>query len=320
MVLGSDWKLGCWYGRGSNKSQILQKKKDMSPIAFDQNYGGRWTGSSSNSLVNINKLMNCRSLTAPIFKQEHKTDEYFMGVDVARSQHTNNNQSFVVVGRVIRNPSTNRIISIDIVHLYHISNIMNFTAQACVIKKIKNAFNAKVVVVDGNGLGAGLIDELLKNSFDPITQEPLGCWNTINTDNQPEDPNAERCLYDLKAQTAQSKIVTTFIDMVESGKLRLLEKRHENIFSEENDSDFETKVLPFMQTDLLVEEVSNLKIKYMPSGGLSVEKVVSKLDKDRFSALAYLLWYVNEYENVFINNQEFDYEHFESTSASINFE
>ena len=34
IVLGSNWMLGCWYGRGSSKSTILKKKKDMSPIAF----------------------------------------------------------------------------------------------------------------------------------------------------------------------------------------------------------------------------------------------------------------------------------------------
>ena len=62
IVLGSDWMLGCWYGRGSSKSQILQKKKTMSPIAFNQNYGGKWTGSSDNALININRLMNCRTL------------------------------------------------------------------------------------------------------------------------------------------------------------------------------------------------------------------------------------------------------------------
>ena len=38
MVLGSSWFLACWYGRGSSKSQILKKKKEMSPIAFAQNY------------------------------------------------------------------------------------------------------------------------------------------------------------------------------------------------------------------------------------------------------------------------------------------
>jgi len=307
MVLGSSWQLGCWYGRGSSKSQILQKKKDMSPIAFKMNYGSSWVGSSSNSLVNINKFMNCRSLTTPLLSTTSKDDEYYIGVDVARSQNTNNNQSSIAVGKVNRNTNTNRIISIDIVNLMNVSNALNFTAQACIVKKVKRAYNARMVVVDGNGLGSGLVDELLKESYDPITKESLGCWNTINTDNEPESSDAEKCLFDLKAQGNQSKIITTFIDMIDGNKVRLLEKKQESEFTAEDRDNIELKVLPYLQTDLLFEEVSNLKIKYLPSGALTVEKVVGKLNKDRFSCLAYMLWYINEFESYISDTSDYDF-------------
>lgn len=320
IVLGSDWMLASWYGRGSSKNQILQKKKNMSPIAFAQNYGGEWTGTSSNALVSINKLMDCRTLTVPEFECENKTDEYYMGVDVARSQNTNNNQSSVVVGKVIRNKATNRIISIDIVNITNISNALNFTTQACMVKKIANAFHVRKVVADGNGLGSGLIDELLKESFDPITKEPLGCWDTINTDNTPESVNAEKCLYDLKAQGNQTRIITTFVDMVDSGKLRLLEKRQDNDFTYEDRENFKENILPFVQTDLLFEEVGNLKLKQLPSGSLTVEKVVKKLDKDRFSGLAYLLWYVNEFENYVRVAETVDYSQAPNCISTLNFD
>ena len=297
IVLGSNWMLGCWYGRGSSKSQILQKKKDMSPIAFQQNYGGKWTGSSTSALININKLMNCRTLTTPQLHADHKGEEYYIGVDVARSQNSNNNQSSAAVGRVMRNKETNRIESIDIVNLINIPNVLNFSNQAVIIKKLKIDYNAKMVVVDGNGLGTGLIDELLKETYDPVTRQSLGCWNTVNTDNEPEVRGAERCLFDLKAQTYQTKILTTFIDMVDSYKLRLLEKRSDSDLFYRSDNNLESSVLPFVQTDLLVEEISNLKLKHLNSGNLAVEKVVSRIDKDRFSALAYLLFYINEFEN-----------------------
>lgn len=297
IVLGSNWMLGCWYGRGSSRSQILQKKRTMSPVAFDQNYGGKWTGSSSGALVNINKLMRCRSLTTPLFEAQKDSDEYYIGVDVARSQNTNNNQSAIIVGKVNRNPATNRITTIDVVNVIGVSNVLNFTAQAALVKKVANQFHAKMVIVDGNGLGSGLIDELLKESRDPVTKEPLGCWNTINTDNEPENSDAEKCLYDLKAQGIQSRIVTVFIDMVESGRLRLLEKRADNDFSDQDRENYKEFIVPFVQTDLLFEEISNLKIKNLGGGGMTVEKVVSKLDKDRYSALAYMLWYIAEFES-----------------------
>lgn len=307
IVLGSSWMLPCWMGRGSTKTQILQKKKNMSPIAFAQNYEEKWVGASDGALVNINKLMACRNLTTPLLETEDPNDEYYIGVDVARSMNTNNNQSSVSVGKVNRHHKTNRIISIDIVNVINISNALNFTAQACEIKKLKNAYNAKAVIVDGNGLGAGLIDELLKESYDPITKEPLGCWDTMNTENTPEVFNADRCLFDMKAQTYQTKVISTFIDMIEGGKVRLLENKANSDFTIKDKDSYKEKVLPFVQTDFLFEEISNLKLKTLPSGNLTVEKIVNKINKDRWSALGYLLFYIVEFESkIYTDNGQSD--------------
>lgn len=305
IVLGADWKLGCWYGRGSSKSQILQKKQDMSPIAFAQNYGGKWTGSSTGALVNINKLINCRKLNSPILKPSHKGDEYYIGVDVARSENTANNQSSVMVIKANRNKENNRISSLDLVNLFNISNTLNFTEQAIFVKRIKRNYNAKMVIVDGNGLGAGLVDELLKETIDPLTGESLGCWDTVNTDNKPEMQNAEPCLFDLKAQSFQSKIITVFIDMVDSGRLRLLKKRESSDVLIKDENDIETKIAPYVQTDLLIEEISNLKLRHL-TNGLGIEKVVKRLNKDRFSALSYVLFYINEFESQSNDNTGID--------------
>ena len=294
--LGSSFWLPCWYGRGSTKSQIFQKKRDMTMISFAQNYESKWVGAASGALVNINKLMNCRSLTSPVLSSKNKEDEFYIGVDVARSQNTSNNQSFISVIKVNRTKDKTKIVSMDLVNLINIPNIMNFTAQACVIKKYKKLYNAKNVIVDGNGLGAGLIDELLKESFDPITKESLGCWDTINDDNMPEVPEiAEKILYNLKAQSAQSKIVTNFIDVVDSGKFRMLESKQQSEFTEKEYDDFDNCIAPYLQTDCLFEEIANLKLKHLSNGGVTIEKVVNKLDKDRVSATIYVLWYINEF-------------------------
>lgn len=308
IILGSSFWLPCYYGRGSSKSQIFQKKRDMTTISFAQNYESKWVGASSGALVNINKLMNCRSLTTPILKSTNQDDEYYLGVDVARSQKTNNNQSFIAVVKVNRTKDKSKIVSLDLVNLINIPNIMNFTAQACIVKKYKILYNARAIVVDGNGLGAGLIDELLKESFDPITKESLGCLDTINDNNEPEVPAiAEQILYNLKAQSAQSKIVTNFIDVVDSGKFRMLEQRKSSDFTEKEYDDFDNKVAPFLQTDVLFEELANLKLKHLNNGGVTIEKVVNKLDKDRVSALIYVLWYINEFASNIQESSDYDF-------------
>lgn len=297
MVLGSSWFLGSWYGRGSTKSQILKKKKDMSVVSFAQNYESKWVGCTDGALVNINKLMNSRTLTCSPSKAENEDDEYYLGVDVARSQKSSNNQSSIVVVRVKRNKDKTRIISFDIVNIINVPNILNFTAQACKVKQIKKKYNAKMVIIDGNGVGAGFCDQLLRESFDPVTGESLGCWDTINDDNTPELQDSEKCVYNLKAQSAQSKIVADFISIVDSGKLRLLEHRQDNNFSEQEWDDSDNLVRPFIETDAFMEEVANLKLKHLSSGGITIEQVIKRIDKDRVSAMIYALWYIFEFCN-----------------------
>lgn len=298
IVLGSDWQLACGFGRGETKSQILAKKEKSSPTSFAQNYESRWVGSVDNQLVDINKLLNCRTLTEPLSRCSEKHREFILGVDVARSQDSGNNQSSIAVIEIKRNKN-GKIIQLLLVNLFTISNTMNFTAQAVEIKKVKKAFDAKIVVIDTNGLGIGLCDELLKESFDPNTGDSLGCWDTINTDSMPEIRGSEKCVYDLKPQSAQSEIVVTFIDMVESGKLRLLVHKLDADYDLRDKENYIENILPFLHTNFLIEEIANLQLKNLPSGKITIQKVVAKYNKDRVSALMYALWYIKTFEDTY---------------------
>ena len=297
IVLGSSWRLPCYYGRGSSKTQILKKKRNSNPIFFAQNYEQKWVGCADNALVDVNKLMATRTLEEPILEAQRETDEYYIGVDVARSENTNNNQSAIVVIKVIRNPVNKRVAELQVVNVLGVTNKMNFKNQACMIKKLKNQYHAKMVIVDGNGLGSGLVDQLLLDSYDEITGNYIGCFDTINTDNKPENPNAEKCLFDMKAQGYQTKVVSYFINAVDSGMLKMLIRKQEQDFTDKEREFYDRNVLPFVNTELLFMEIANLKLKVMAGNNLSVEKVVKKIDKDKFSALSYCIFYILEFCN-----------------------
>ena len=297
IVLGSSWRLPCYYGRGSSKTQILKKKRNSNPIFFAQNYEQKWVGCADNALVDVNKLMATRTLEEPILETQRETDEYYIGVDVARSENTNNNQSAIVVIKVIRNPVNKRVAELQVVNVLGVTNKMNFKNQACMIKKLKNQYHAKMVIVDGNGLGSGLVDQLLLDSYDEITGNYIGCFDTINTDNKPENPNAEKCLFDMKAQGYQTKVVSYFINAVDSGMLKMLIRKQEQDFTDKEREFYDRNVLPFVNTELLFMEIANLKLKIMAGNNLTVEKVVKKIDKDKFSALSYCIFYILEFTN-----------------------
>ncbi|WP_160645403.1 LAGLIDADG family homing endonuclease [Chengkuizengella marina] len=295
IVIGSDWQLACSYGRGETKSQILDKKARLSPTFFAMNYQSRWVGATDGALIDMNKVMDLRTLVKPELKGDGKS-EYIVSMDVARSESQNNNQSCIVVFKLKRNKNE-KITQIKIVNLINLPNGLNFTAQTVELKRIKNMYNAKAVVVDGNGLGSAIVDEALKETTDPLTGDSLGCWNTINNEREPELEGAEKILYDLHAQGINSDIIINFIDMIESKKLQLLEKRQDSGYDVSDADYFKNNVLPHLQTDFLLEEIANLKMKKLPSGKYTVERVTKKIDKDRYSALAYGLWYIKQFED-----------------------
>ena len=306
IVLGSSWMLPCYYGRGSTKTQILKKKKRSNPIFFAQNYEQSWVGCSDGALVDINKLMACRVIEYPIMEIQNDNDEFYIGVDVARSENTNNNQSSISVIQVIRNKNTNRIVSLNVVNVLTMSNKLNFTEQACIVKKYKKAYKAKIVVVDGNGLGSGLVDELLKLSYDKITGEYLGCFDTINTENRPQSTDADKCLFDMKAQSYQTKVISHFINVIENGILKMLVHKKTQDFSQKEREFYDRNIAPFINSELLFFEITNLRLKVFGKN-LSVEKVVRKIDKDRFSATSYCIFYIMEFTNRDTIEEKYDY-------------
>ncbi|MWV44961.1 hypothetical protein GRF59_15165 [Paenibacillus sp. HJL G12] len=307
MVIGSDWQLAVNYGRGEPKSALLDKKSKLSPTFFAMNYESKWVGASDGAIVNINKVIDLRTLSSPEFKSDGKS-EYVISVDVARSSSQNNNQTSISILKIKRSKD-GKILKIYLVNLINLPNGLNFSAQAIEVKRLKLLYDAKIVVVDTNGVGVGLKDELLKDTVDPITGDNLGCWNTINTDDDPESSESEKILYALTSQGINHDIIVNFIDMVESGKLQLLVKNTNNNY-DINDKEHVRKIYPHTQTDLLLEEVANLKIKQLPGGKFTVEQLTKRVDKDRYSSLSMGLWYIKAFmdktrEKVNLNPHDF---------------
>lgn len=304
MVLGSGWLLACWMGRGSSKAQILKKKKTTGSVAFARNYEEKWVGATDNQLVDINRLLKTRNLTTPIYENFSGKREIVLGVDVARSANNSNNKTVISV--VEEHHGENGLITgMDLVNMYMVSNQLNFTAQACLVKKVQRQYNAKIVVVDTNGLGNGLRDELLKPQVDMSDGVQYPAWDTVNGDIKSEYRNALPLVYALNSQSTDetkkagrinSYAIINFIDCVDSQKIRLLEERKDNMV-DIGDEEAVRNFVPYEQTNALVDEISNLKIKHMTNGEVSVERVLRKIDKDRFSSFIYALWWIMSYDN-----------------------
>ena len=151
LVFGAGWELACWYGRGLSKSAILKKREDMTSVAFAQNYESHWVGVADNALVDIRRLMKCRTLSRPMMSSNGEDDEIYLGVDVARSENAANNQSSISIIRVKRTLA-GRVSKMELVNTIGVSNTLNFTAQAIYVKRYAARYKPRMVIVDGNGL------------------------------------------------------------------------------------------------------------------------------------------------------------------------
>jgi ribonucleoside-diphosphate reductase alpha chain len=302
-VFGSDWRIPVHFGR--QKISTINKARQGNVIRFRQNYLCDWIGVSDGALINISKLIKARTITNPELecpkdkRGNHELNEYVMAVDVARSASESNNKTAIVVLKIIRN-AKGVIRQIQVVNIITPPNGLNYKEQSIIVKRVfykyggnldLNKSRVKAVVIDANTIGQGLVEQLLEDVTDFETNEELGCWNTINTDDRPAVQNAPPIIYSLKSQGINADIIRIFIDSVESGKLKLIkpfDDIKESLPKEIDPLDVE---ISCANTQILIDEVSNLRLKKTQTT-ITVEQVVKRVDKDRYSALAYGLFYI----------------------------
>jgi|LGOV01.1.fsa_nt_gb ribonucleoside-diphosphate reductase alpha chain len=299
----ADYRLAMYFERGISKSALEKRRKNYSHTAWLQNYMSTWVGNSVGGLVDTQRILNARTIEEPELQYTKERDtknfKYYLGVDVARSENETNNQGSISVGKAYFN-SDSFVNKIDIINILPLPNTDSFEIQALKIKKVESLYQAEAVVVDGQGLGIGLIDELMKVHTDEDTDIEYPAYNTLNTEKMPISNNYADKLFVMKsskADSSQNDILSTFMGAFSSGKVKLLKPYKGKVFEMQTTEDILVNELPFIETDFLIEEIFNLKLIINGNSKLSIVQRATKINKDRFSALSYLLWYILEKES-----------------------
>lgn len=301
--IGASWKLPAFNGRGKDINEILKDKRTSSPFLFDMNYMSRWTGSGDAGICNVAKLMDCRNLPDSNLANG-KYSETILSVDVAQSDKDKNCQTVITVLDIVRFQN-GRIREIRVPQIISISGKLNYEMQAVDVKRAQKKYGATAVVIDNNGLGKGLTQACLKSQTDPLTGEDLGCWDTMNTEDVPEIANSPKMVFCYLAQSYDQESIPIFMECVETGRLRLLQNKDYSDFDYMPQQQRVEVMLPFIQTNNLVEEIQNIVLKVLNNGRLTLERATTRLQKDRFSSLQYGLWYVMKFlDNVVIEKKD----------------
>ena len=294
-VLGSSYELPTAFGLLSiDYINDLKESPNFNPISFLREYGSLWSGSSEDSLVDLETFRQSRILKQAENKAvSDKNIQYVLAYDVARSEGSQTAQSALVVIKLT--PKSDGTYSKHIVNIYTFEG-SHFREQALFLKQKVEDFRATKLVIDGNGLGVGIIDFLVLPDLD--TNPP---YSVVNDDKYRKfkTPDSIPMIYSIRSQskdTNSSDIHNLFIRWIGNNQVKFLESESQakGGYKGKNDklSDY---LRPYIMTDFLQEEIMNLE--YRQSGHRTDVKRISKsIQKDRFSALEYGLFYVNEME------------------------
>jgi len=299
-VIGNSYELPVMFDQlDPDYIEEVRNDPSINPLQFAREYISQWTGSSDNSLVQLQDLEKCRVLDKPEFEKvisrAKNQSEYIIAVDVARSQGKQNATTAIAVFKITDRGNGKYVKWL--VNLETYSKDMHFDSQGLYIKELVEKYDAKMLIVDGNGIGSGLVDVLVKEDKYPS-------YSVVNDDEGQYDgyklPNSIPILYNLKStrkETKASDIHNNFMRVIKNHDLKILlpelDLRESRKYKSLKDVSLaQSRMLkPFVETSLFVDEVMNLTYEER-AGGTTVKRVSNKMDKDRYSAVSYGLYYI----------------------------
>lgn len=302
-VCGSSYELPVHYGL-LNKKLILDEQfsSSTSNDSFARELASIWTGANKDSWFNSEKLLQIRKILK--YEKESRipigSDAfYIIGVDVAR--YGGNDSSIMVVKVIPREKLwLKKVVYTENLHK------MPLQDQAVRIKQLYYKFMPREIIVDGNGVGSGLIDDLVIPSFsDGITYPPLYVMNDVA--NYPYPANSTPVIYNIKANASlNSDIYSNLYIQINNGGVQLLANEKiakDKLLSTKTGQKMsyyarEKFLLPYIMTSRLIDEINNLRLKQTGiQNQITVEQISKRINKDRVSALSYALFRVKYYED-----------------------
>ena len=281
----------------------VKNDSTFNEITFAQEYLSIFTGGASNSWIATSKLTRLRRIVNPHYKNKctkGSKEFYVISVDVARSGEA---RSIACVWHVLPQQSPKKWIK-KLVNLYTFrGDERHFQDQANSLKRLIAAFDPKEVVIDGTGLGRGLLDFMVIETIDNKTGETLPAYGSYNDEElkkvQPQD--APKIINTLIASASlNTEVYSIAYTELMSGHVRLLIEENEaksklmatKVGQRMTLDKRVAKLMPYEMTTRLIEEIGNLRVKASVGSGknIALERINKDIQKDRFSALCYGLY------------------------------
>lgn len=278
--------------------------------SFDREYRSIWSGDIENAFYSAEKFDKHRVLLQPEYEYSGRSSKsafYVIGVDVGRIKCTTE----ACVFKVTPQPQGSSLKSLVNIYTY---DAEDFEKQAIEIKKLYYKYKARIIAIDANGLGVGLIDFMTKAQIEPESGDELPPFgveggtaeDTINLYKKVHGGNVvENAMYLIKAnapinteaysyaQTQMSSGKIKFLVDEQAAKTKLMTTKLGQTMTSEKRNEY---LLPFVLTSVLREQLLNL-VEENEGVNIILKQSNRGIKKDKFSAFIYGLYYIKQYED-----------------------
>lgn len=308
-VMGCDFRVPALHGLiDMEYVNGLRMSPSYNEESFATEYLSLWRGGSDESWFSYDKLQKYRKIKNPETHARSRADLeqfYLLSIDVGRLH----DQTVCCVFRV--NVNGEGKFYATLVNIYVLgkdSQKKSFYQQAIDIKTIIHDFNPREVVMDINGIGYGLAEEMTRSQLgaDGTIYPPYGFFNDDDLKKiQPKE--AAPIFYGIKASgSLKAKIQSNTYTRLNSGMVRFLVKEQEaksallatakgqKMTLEER----KLRLIPHEMTTLLFNEMSNLRLKRSGANlDIVLEPINTRYPDDKYTAMSYGLWRIKELED-----------------------
>lgn len=306
--MGCDYRVPMLHGL-LGKDYITRLKLDpaFNETSFATEYLSLWQGASEESWFNFERMRKHRKIKNPETHAKFRPGSnqfYLLSVDVGRL----NDQTVVSVFRVnIDEAGRHWATLVNLYVIARVAETKTFSQQAMDIKKIMKEFNPREVVIDTNGLGVGIADEMIKEQIDEFGNiYPAYAFHNDENYYAVQPKSAPKILYGIKANgPLNSKIHGNAYSRLSSGLVKFLVTEQEAKSSLMSTAAGQKmpiikrieRLMPHEMTTKLFEEMANLRLKKTGSStDIVLEQINPRYPKDKYSSFAYGLWRIKELE------------------------
>lgn len=307
MIMGGTYKIPVLV-KLLDKNFVKDLKMDgtFNESSFAREYESKWSGTVEDAFFNSESFDRNRILKQPEKEASGRIGKggfYVLSMDVGRKGC----DSVVCVFKVT--PQPQGVSLKQLVNIFTLSD-EHFEDQCIKVKKLFYKFKAKRLVIDGNGLGIGLLDYLVKPQIDPDTNELFPDFGVYNDEDgyykKYRTQNCEQdALYVIKANApinteahanAQTQLSSGKVKMLideRIAKTKLLGTKVGQNMTPEERAEY---LKPFTLTSILKEEMMNLR-EETEGVNIILKQANRGIRKDKFSAFEYGLYYIKHEED-----------------------